>query len=509
MKNRIYIPVLLLFVFLFGSGCRKNFDTAYSRGDFKVSRDTLFLDSVFTNISSRTYHFKIYNTSNEDVIINRIYLERGEESFYRLNVDGEPGKEFEEVLIHAQDSIFVFVEVTADINLLPDPVYEEKLFIEDTRKKDSVLLAAFIKDADFYYPERFPDGSKDSLTLYTDPQTGETAKIAGFFLPGDTRLTADKAIVIYGHMAVPPETTLTIEEGAHLYFHYNSGLIVWERATLKVNGSLGKEVIFEDDRMEPEYENKPGMWNFIWLRENSLNNEINYAVIKNASVGIEALPTDNGRPILNIYNTQIYNASLIGIYAIGAEIKAGNLVLNNFGLNAVRIDLGGSYNFEHCTIANYNNNNIRNEKAGAFYARNFYDTADDTRYLKDLEKLNISNSIIYGSNNIEYFLEKDPDAGFQYLIKNSLIRFKDVQNRFDDMAEFNFSDPAHYISVLLNEDPDFKDPPNNEMIIGENSAGINKGDIFTALNIPLDIRGIDRTQAPDLGAYQHIIFSDN
>ncbi len=506
--RQVIISFLVFLLVLNSTGCRKKFEVAESKGDFKTSTDTLFLDSVFTNIASRTYHFKIYNTSDKDIEIKNIYLEKRAQSFYRLNVDGSSGKEFSNVLIPAKDSIFVFVEVTADINQIPDPVYEEKLFIEDNKVKKSVLLTSFVKDADFYYPARFPNGSKDSLTIYTDPQTGETQKIAGFFLPGDTQFTSDKPIVIYGHMVVPQGSVLKIEEGSHLYFHYNSGLIVWEGASLKVNGSLGKEVIFEDDRMEPAFENKPGMWNFIWLRENSIDNEINYAIIKNASVGIEAFPTNNGRPILNIKNSQIYNASLVGLYAVGAEIKGQNLVLNNFSLNAIRIDLGGSYEFEHCTIANYNNG-IRNEKSGAFYARNFFDTRENVRYLKDLEKLDISNCIIYGNNSIEYYLDRDSDALFNYKVKNTLIRFKDINNRFTNIPEFDFDDTLHYNNILLNESPDFKDPMNNQLIIGENSACINKGDLFTALQIPLDIMGVDRTLAPDLGAYQHITFSNN
>jgi len=504
MIRNLFALLLLLFI-LFSSGCRKKFEASQSKGDFRTSTDTLFLDSVFTNIASRTYHFKIYNTSNHDIVLKKISLEKGPQSFYRLNVDGEAGKEFNEVLIHAKDSIFVFVEVTADINHLPDPVYEENLIIEDEEKTERVLLTAFVKDADFYYPARFPDGSKDSLTVYTDPQTGETQKIAGFFLPGDTHFTDQKPIVIYGHMAVPSGSTLTIDEGSHLYFHYNSGLIVWEGGSLKVNGNLGKEVIFEDDRMEPDFENKPGMWNYIWLRENAIDNEINYAIIKNATVGIEAFPTNNGRPILTLKNTQIYNASLVGLYGVGAEIKAQNLVLNNFSLNAIRIDLGGSYEFEHCTIANFNQG-IRNEKTGAFYARNYYDTSDNTRYLKDLKKLSLSNSIIYGSNSIEYFIEKDPGVQFNYQVKNSLIRFKDLQNRFNNIPELDFNDITHYNAVILNEDPDFRDPEKNELIIGDKSSCINKGDPFTAQNVPLDIREMDRTAAPDLGAYQHITF---
>ena len=503
--KKIFISLLLLFIVIFSS-CRKDFNSVPSKGDFRVSADTLLMDSVFTNIASRTYQFKIYNTSDKDIFIHKIFLERGDQSFYRLNVDGTPGKMFENVLIHANDSIFVFVEVTADITQLSDPVYEERLYIEDEAVTKNVLLTSFIKDADFYYPERFPNGSRDSLTLYTDPQTGATQKIAGFFLPGNTTFTDAKPIVIYGHMAVPEGKTLTIEQGAHLYFHFNSGLIVWQNASLKVNGAKGNEVIFEDDRMEWDYDNKPGMWNFIWLREGSINNEINYAIIKNANVGLEVFPAGNSQPALRIKNTQIYNHSLVGIFGVAAKIEAENLVMNNFGANAVRLVLGGHYSFKHCTIANFNNG-IRNEDKAAFYASNFLDSPiEEVRYVNDLQQLNLSNNIIYGNSSIEYYIEKDDGAIFNYQIKNTLIKFDDPQHHFTGIPELDFTDTNHYQSILKNQYPEFEDYNKNKMAIGNTSPCINQGDINTALQIPLDILGKDRTLSPDLGAYQHVTF---
>jgi len=502
--HRLILSLFLLFLIILGSSCRKNFDSSPGHNDFKIEKDTLFLDSVFTHISSHTYHFKIYNTSKNDIRLNKIYLEKGNQSFYRLNVDGDTGKSFENILIHANDSIFVFVEVTADINQLTDPVYEEKLFVTDADKTDYILLTAFVKDAHFYYPQRFPDGSKDSLTVYTDPQTGETSKISGFFLNGDTTFTDDKPIVIYGHMAVPAGHTLTINQGTHLYFHYNSGLIVWEDASLKVNGTLGHEVVFNDDRMEPDFENKAGMWNYIWLRENSKNNEINYAIIKNAEVGIVAYPTQDSHPILKIKNTQIYNHSLVGIYGIAADIEGENLVFNNFGLSALNIQLGGNYNFKHCTFSNFGGG-IRNEKSGAIYVSNYLKTSDQI-YISDLDHFNLSNCIVYGNAAIEYFLDKNPNAAFNYQIKNTLIKFKDPQNHFGDIPEVDFTDTAHYQNILLNEDPVFEDPTENKLLIGNTSPCINQGDINTAISVPFDLLGVDRTTNPDLGAYQHITF---
>jgi hypothetical protein len=496
---------LLLIIFLHNS-CRKSFEVSFSQGDFEVEKDTLFLDSVFTNIASHTYRLKIYNKANKDISINRIYLEKGSQSFYRLNVDGDTGKSFENVLIHANDSIFVFVEVTADINQLTDPVYEDKLIIEDAVKTDSVLLTAFVKDAQFFYPQKYPDGSKQTLVIYTDPDTGETSEVYGFFLNGDTTLTDDKPIVIYGHMAVPSGHTLTIEQGAHLYFHYNSGLIVWEDATLKVNGSLGHEVVFEDDRMEPEFDNKPGMWNYIWLRENSKNNEINYAIIKNAEVGIVAYPSQDANPVLKIKNTQIYNHSLAGIYGVATHIEGENLVMNNFGMSAINLQVGGQYDFKHCTFANFAHG-IRNEKSAAVYVSNYLKLTDQL-LLGDLQQFNLSNSIVYGSANIEFFLDKNPGAVFNYQVKNTLLKFKDPQHIFDNLPELDFMDINHYQNMLLNQEPVFENPSENKLIIGDTSPAINYGDINTALLVPLDIRGMDRTAAPDLGAYQHIIFSN-
>ena len=504
---RIILGIFLLFLIILGGSCRKNFDTVPGQGDFRVEKDTVFLDSVFTGIASHTYYFKIYNTADKDITLDRIYLENGNQSFYRLNVDGDAGKSFENVMIHAKDSIFVFVEVTADINQLTDPVYEEKLFVEDRAKTESVLLTSFVKDAYFYYPQRFPDGSKDSLTVYTDPQTGETSKIAGFFLNGDTTFTDEKPIVIYGHMAVPQGHTLTIEQGTHLYFHFNSGLIVWENATLKVNGTLGHEVIFDDDRMEPDFENKPGMWNYIWLRENSKDNEINYAIIKNAEVGIVVYPAGNNNPVLKIKNSQIYNHSLVGIYAIATKMEGENLVFNNFGMSALNIQLGGDYNFKHCTFANYSGG-IRNEKSGTVYVSNFIKTPDQI-FVGNLQNFELSNSIVYGNSSIEFYLDKDDAADFNYHVYNTLIKFDDPQQHFSNVQEVDFSDVTHYQNILLNQDPVFEDPQENKLLIGDDSPCINQGEITTAQSVPLDLLGVDRTGAPDLGAYQHITFDDN
>ena len=50
--------VLVFILIISVTSCRKDFDTILSSGNLEFSRDTIFLDTVFTNISSSTRTFK-------------------------------------------------------------------------------------------------------------------------------------------------------------------------------------------------------------------------------------------------------------------------------------------------------------------------------------------------------------------------------------------------------------------------------------------------------------------
>ena len=113
MRSLLALTILGFVVLL--SSCRNDFETVPNTGQLEFSRDTVYLDTVFTNIGSSTYNLKVYNRGDEDINIPTVQLGQGESSLYRLNVDGIPGKTFEDVVIRAKDSIFVFVETTVDI----------------------------------------------------------------------------------------------------------------------------------------------------------------------------------------------------------------------------------------------------------------------------------------------------------------------------------------------------------------------------------------------------------
>src|SRR6187431_853755 len=115
---------LLLFsvlMYLSFSSCTKE-EFEEGRPELEFSEDTIIFDTVFTSVGSSTELFLIYNRGNKDVKLSSIRLATGENSNYRLNVDGVAGKSFTDVEIGSDDSIFVFVEVTVDPNNLTTPL---------------------------------------------------------------------------------------------------------------------------------------------------------------------------------------------------------------------------------------------------------------------------------------------------------------------------------------------------------------------------------------------------
>jgi len=516
MKKTLYFLTCFAFLLLWSS-CRKDFNFSPSNGNLSFSKDTVYLDTVFTNIGSSTYNLKVYNKSNEAISISTVKLALGEDSEYRLNVDGIAGKSFENVEILAKDSMYIFIETTIDINNLPNLdnefLYNDKIEFDEGSNLQSVELVTLVKDAVFIYPDKDnTTGVVETLTIDIGGQQIESDIQGRYLEPEELTFTNQKPYVIYGYAAVPNNQTLNIEAGARVHFHANSGLLVAEGASLQVNGAnsadqevLENQVIFEGDRLEPDFADVPGQWGTIWLLDGSINNTINYATIKNASVGI--LSEGNPAEVTNkltITNSQIYNASNFGVLGRNTSIEANNLVINNTGQTSFAGTLGGKYNLTHCTIANYWSNSFR--QYPALLLNNFQE-AEDATYLADLTEANFNNCIIYGNDNPEFIIDEIEDASvvFNFKFTNCLARFNDSGNSFTG-ANYDFEDTSKYENMIFNQDPDFRDSSANDLIIGEDSAANNQGNTTFSSQVPFDILGVNRTASPDLGAYQHITF---
>ncbi|WP_347174081.1 hypothetical protein [Polaribacter uvawellassae] len=495
------ICILLISV----SSCRKDFDTIPSFGKLTFSKDTVFLDTVFTNIGSSTYNLKVYNKSNNAITIPSISLENGNASNYRISVDGIPAKDFKNIDILAKDSLFIFVETTIDYASVSNPLYTDKIIFDTGNNQQDVDLVTLVQDAIFMYPGKDPISMKiDSLSLDGKPTT-----IKGRFLTdAELTFTNTKPYVIYGYAAVPANKTAIIEAGAKLYFHNNSGIIVDTKGSLKVNGTINNEVVFEGDRLEHRFNDVPGQWGTIWMRAGSKENEINYAIIKNGIIGILVDSLGSNTPTLSIKNSQIYNNSNFGILGRETNIKGENLVIGNTGQSALACTIGGTYNFTHSTFANYWSNGTR--QLPAVLVNNFFTYVDannqEITETRDLHAANFTNCIIAGNNNIEFVLDKVSGSLFNYSVQNNMIQFNDIDNIFASNAELDFNDTSHYLNNIINGTVHFQNSLINQFNIGQNNSGINKALNSASQLIPLDILGTNRTSSPDIGAYQHITF---
>lgn len=268
------------------------------------------------------------------------------------------------------------------------------------------------------------------------------------------------------------------------------------------------KLFIEGDRLEPEFSDISGQWGVIWLRAGSKNHEINYATIKNGSLGIllDSIGS-NSTPTLIIKNTPLYNHTNYGILGRQTNISGENIVINNIGQSALACTIGVTYNFTHSTFANYWNSGLR--QSPTVLVNIFYTSIENNAEIivpNNLIEANFTNCIIYGNSNIELILNKVDGATFNYNFKNNLMKFDDYNNIYIDISEYDFTDMTHFENNILNEEPNFKSPYKNELIIGQESAGNNNANNLGASQVPLDILGVSRITPPDIGAYQHIIF---
>ena len=65
---------------------------------------------------------------------------------------------------------------------------------------------------------------------------------------------------------------------------------------------------------------------------------------------------------------------------------------------------------------------------------------------------------------------------------------------------------ALYPKLILNKQTAFHQPSTNDFRISQESEVIGLGKSTHAASVPVDLNGVDRTNLPDLGAFQHLIF---
>ncbi len=447
----------------------------------QFSLDTVYFDTIFTTVGTTTKSFRVYNPHSRFIKIDDIRLAGGDNSVFRINVDGQPGKQFENYEIAPEDSMYVFVEATLDPNQSPDIL----------RIQDSITFSV--------------NGNFQDIDLVAWGQ--DVHMFRGDTIDHSTTWVADKPYLIIDGILVDTLQELVIEEGVQIYMHRDAGIFV--KGSMKMNGTLENPVVVQGDRLEREFQDDPGypgQWFGIYFAPGSYSNVIDHALIINGTFGLWAdSVVYYDEPVITVKNTEINRMSYDGILGRGTTIEAVNTVIGDCGNSCVELLYEGSYSFNHCTLANFWRNGFSNRKTPALYIANYFAYQDSLGEVivetRDIEKAEFTNSIIYGSMANEIVVSKSDEGILNYTFDRVLSRL--------DKSVYDYSSDPNFVWVLNNVDPLF-DSMRVSYELDTLSPAIDKGSLEYAIgaqpDAQLDKKGDFRTadEAPDLGAFERI-----
>jgi len=435
------------------------------------STDTLTFDTVFTTLGSTTKFFKVYNRNKRPIKISSILLEGGNNSNFRINVDGIPTVKATDIEIAGRDSLYIFVEVTVDPNNQNTPfIISEFILFETNGNMQKVILTAWGQNAIYFNGDIICD------TIWTNI----------------------KPYVIFNSILVDSSCTLTIQEGVRIHCHGNSGILV--KGTLVVNGTKDDPVTFQGTRLEQFYDDKPGQWPGIFILRGSTGSVIDHAVIKNATWGISVGSHDNpdlssftlaNIPDVTIKHTIVKNSLAVGIFGFFSVIQAENCLVFNSGQHNAQLVFGGFYNFIHVTLANFGSFWLKHNSP-ILHLSNFVEV-DKKPFNRDLDAT-FTNCIIYGNVEEEIALDDDKIAAFDYLFENCLLK-----------TNLNTTNSVNYMSIiksdtLIENAPDFVKINDDDYHLQSTSPCINKGKPTSVLDdLEENIRDAVK---PDMGAFE-------
>lgn len=440
------------------------------------STEKVLFDTVFTNRGNSTKRFKIYNPTKNKLIITSVRL--NQDGAYSINFDGSKGCSFDKVTMEAGDSLVVYVQVFIDPNDKETPFFV----------RDSIMFLT--------------NGNEQKVYLEAYGQNAKYFKVHEF--AADTVITGKIPILVQDTLRVPSDVTLSLTDGAALYFCKNAVLEIG--GTLKIKGSLESPVVLRGDRSDYMNTNPPlcydhasGQWGGVKFTKTSVNNTIAYGCIRNATFGMEMDSLDVSHDALFIENSRIYNSSGSVITTVNADVTIKNSLLYNAGGSVLDIT-GGKLDVRHCTIANYYSFSWGKRSAASVNLRN--QTLLGT--LIPLDAV-FYNNIIYGTYNNEItFVKKDgADDNISYKFSHCLL--KQLKSNIDE----------HYDECIVNLTPQFVFegwseekrklfPHQYDFHLMGGSPAIGRADFAVSLTIPLDLDGESRTSdgSSDIGCYE-------
>jgi len=469
------------------NGCERDSFITNSSARISFSMDTLYFDTVFTEVGTITRHFTIRNPHKDFIRISQLELARGENSVFRMNVDGVNGLLFNDIEIPPNDSIFVFVEATLDPNGMDAMMIQQDSIMAITNGNyQDIDLVAWGQDVHF---------------ISCDPQDSLT------WIRSNETWINDKPYLVKDYAIVDEDVILNIDPGVRVYFYRDAAMYVLGQ--LQVNGAYGDSVVFQGARLEKMYQDIPGQWGGIIFYPGSMGNVINYADIRCGIYGIVLATTDDEAQTvpsaeIELSNTSIMHMSAFGIRAASGKIRGSNNVFANIGTSALYLEWGGDYRFVHCTIANrWLYSPIRNTPS--VYLSNYVPVQDESGniipYARDLSQAYFGNSIIWGSLDNELIVNMDPSKMGEYYFDHCITKFNPGED-----GGYSLSSNSRINEIINNEDPKFLDWESYNFRPDTLSPAEDAGDP-AMVNLPVlfyDLDNNSRTEdaAPDIGAYE-------
>lgn len=478
----LFISLMCLLV-----SCTDDDSFSVSKSDILTfSTDTISMDTVFSTVPTSTRTFWVYNKAGDGIRCTKVRLARGNQTGFRVNVDGEylspeAGYQISDVEVRKNDSVRVFIELTSPENgkLEPQLLEDELVFVLESGVEQKVALNAYTWDANL---------------------------LKNVYIKNDTTIGSNiKPTVIYGGLTVDSCATLNIAAGTTLYFHGDAGIEVYGRMISE--GLPDKNIILRGDRTDKmfdylPYDNVSGQWQGVHFYASSYDNKIHYTDIHSTFNGILCDSSDVSRSKLQLYNSTVHNCQGYGLKSENCLIEIRNSQISNTLNDCVAV-YGGNVTIQQCTLAQFYP--FDSNRGSALYFSNF----SGERYMP-LLKMDCLNSIVTGyANDVISGVHMDDEAKeFNYRFINSLLRTEKVEDdeNFINVTYEDVNDTASVSGednfILVDIDKQRYNFHLNEKSLAINAAG-------TEWALPEDRDGRQRDELPDIGCYEFFEDSSN
>lgn len=474
MKYFFFIAICSFFII----SCDKEIIINQPDVELIFSSDTILFDTIFTTLGSTTKSLIVKNPSNRKITISSIEIPN-KNSHFSINIDGSYYDSLEDFIIYPKDSIYIFVQanINAQDNDLPVFIKDSIEFKINSKVQDVKLLAY----------------GQDVVIKRSE------------FINSDETWEANKSILIMDSVTVLANSTLYINEGVNIYFYKDAKLKI--QGNIIADGKNGNPIIFKGDRHDDvwqgyNYEDISGYWSGIEIEPSERTNILNYCIIKGAINGLTT-----GKVLLDsickvdLNNTIIHNNLLNGLTAIYSNINLKNCVITNSGDYNVFLVSGGSYNFYHCTLANYYGKDIdtKREESSVCLAITNAIVYGNYIFYNDLKEANFYNCIIDGNNENEAVFGLVDNIEFNFNFNSCTLKMQ--EEILNDFSE-------NFIDCYFNPEIDYAavDRYNYDFQLDSASFAIDKGnpEFTTKFDCEMDINGMSRIidGYPDIGAYE-------